>query len=294
MLQVILNPAAGGGRASRAIPALQTALETRKLEYNIFLTDRAGAAADYTRSLTGNDPVIVVGGDGTLHEVIGSLLEQTNHTDRAVGLIPLGTGDDFARGAKLPLNNLEAAVGVIAQGKLEVLDAGRIGAKAFLNGFGSGFDALVAREVRNTPLFLPGPMRYLWAILAELSKLEPRPARVIADGVVVHDGAALLIAVMSLIGYGGGLKIAPNADPKDGLLEVVIAGKFTKLGALGILPKLQKGQHLGHPEVKVVRAKQVRIEWQKPVAAHVDGELLEMGTIFEASVLPGAVKIFMP
>ncbi len=259
MLQVILNPTAGGGRASRAIPALQSALEARKLEYNLFLTDKAGAAAEFTRSLTGNDPVIVVGGDGTLHEVIGSLLEQTNHADRAVGLIPLGTGDDFARGAKLPLNHLEAAVSVIAQGKLEVLDAGRIGAKAFLNGFGSGFDALVAREVRNTPLFLPGPMRYLWAILAELSKLEPRPARVIADGVVVHDGAALLIAVMSLIGYGGGLKIAPNADPKDGLLEVVIAGKFTKLGALGILPKLQKGLHLGHPEVKVIRAKEVQL-----------------------------------
>ncbi len=294
MLQVILNPTAGGGRASRAIPALQTALEAKKLEYNLFLTDKAGAARDFTRNLPGNDPIVVVGGDGTLHEVIASLLEQTNHSDRAVGVIPLGTGDDFARGAKIPLNNLEAAVNIIASGKLEVLDAGRIGSKAFINGFGSGFDALIAREVRNAPKFLPGSMRYLWAILAELSKLSPRPAKVMADGVVVHDGAALLIAVMNLIGYGGGLKIAPNSDPKDGWLEVVMAGRFGKMGVLGILPKLQKGAHLGHPEVKVVRAKEVRIEWQKPVAAHVDGELLEMGTVFEASVLPGAIKFFMP
>ncbi len=294
MLQVILNPTAGGGRASRAIPALQTALEARKLEYNLFLTDKVGAARAFTKTVTGNDSIVVVGGDGTLHEVIASLLEHTNHSDRAVGVIPLGTGDDFARGAKIPLNNLEAAVNIIASGKLEVLDAGRIGSKAFINGFGSGFDALIAREVRNAPKFLPGSMRYLWAILAELSKLSPRPAKVIADGVVVHDGAALLIAVMNLIGYGGGLKIAPNSDPKDGLLEVVIAGKFTTLGVLGILPKLQKGAHLGHPEVKVVRTNEVRVEWQKPTAAHVDGELLEMGTVFEACVLPGAVKMFMP
>jgi diacylglycerol kinase (ATP) len=294
MFQIILNPTAGGGRASRAIPALQTALETRKLEYNLFLTDKAGAARDFTKTLAGNDPIVVVGGDGTLHEVIASLLEHTNHSDRAVGVIPLGTGDDFARGANIPLNNLDAAVSIIANGKLEVLDAGRIGAKAFINGFGSGFDALIAREVRNAPKFLPGSMRYLWAILAELSKLSPRPAKVIADGVVVHDGAALLIAVMGLIGYGGGLKIAPNSDPTDGLLEVVMAGAFTRMGVLGILPKLQKGTHLGHPEVRVVRAKEVRIEWQRPTAAHVDGELLEMGTVFEACVLPKAVKIFMP
>ena len=294
MLQIILNPTAGGGRASRAIPALQSALEARKLEYNLFLTDKAGAARDFSKNLSGNDPVIVVGGDGTLHEVIGSLLEVVDHSDRPVGVIPLGTGDDFARGAKIPMNDLEAALDVIAKGKLEVFDAGRIGSKAFLNGFGSGFDAQVAREVKNTPSFLPGSMRYLWAILAELSKLEPRPARVFADGVVVHDGAALLIAVMSLIGYGGGLKIAPNSDPTDGLLEVVIAGKFTTLGVLGILSKLQKGLHLGHPEVKVIRAKQVRIEWEHATAAHVDGELLEKNTVFEARVLPRAIRIFMP
>ena len=294
MLQVILNPIAGGGRASRAIPALQSALEHRKLEYHLYLTDKAGAAGDFTKNLSGTDPIVVVGGDGTLHEVIGSLLEVVDHSERAVGVIPLGTGDDFARGAKIPLNNLEAALDIIMHGKLETFDAGRIGSKAFLNGFGSGFDAQVAREVKNSPRFLPGSMRYLWAILAELSKLEPRPARVIADELVIHDGAALLIAVMSLIGYGGGLKIAPNSDPKDGLLEVVIAGKFTTFGVLGILSKLQKGLHLGHPEVKVVRAKHVRIEWQHPTAAHVDGELLEKNTVFEARVLPKALKIFMP
>jgi diacylglycerol kinase (ATP) len=294
MLQIILNPTAGGGRASRAIPKLQAALEARKLEYKLFLTDKAGAARDYTRRLSGNDPIVVVGGDGTLHEVIGSLLEFTDHATRSVGVIPLGTGDDFARGAKIPLTDLEAALDVVANGKTRVFDAGRIGSKAFLNGFGSGFDAQVAREVKNTPSFLPGSMRYLWAILAELSKLAPRPARVIADGAVVHDGASLLIAVMSLIGYGGGLKIAPNSDPQDGLLELVIAGSFNTFGVLGILSKLQNGTHLGHEQVHVFRAKEIRIEWQDPTAAHVDGELLEKNRVFEARVLPGAVSVFVP
>ena len=84
MLQVILNPTAGGGRASRAIPALQTALEAKKLEYNLFLTDRAGAARDYAKTLATNDPIVVVGGDGTLHEVIASLLEHGQQPDGSV------------------------------------------------------------------------------------------------------------------------------------------------------------------------------------------------------------------
>jgi diacylglycerol kinase (ATP) len=210
-----------------------------------------------------------------------------------VGLIPLGTGDDFARGVGIPIYNLPAALEVVKRAEVRWFDAARIGERSFLNGFGAGFDAQVARTVKTTPLWLPGSLRYLLAILEELRRLQPQPVKIYADGVLVHDGAALLVAVMNLVGYGGGLKINPNANGADGRLEVVVGGRFSRLGTLGILPRLARGQHLGHGEVKVHSAKTIRLEWHNLMPAHVDGELLEPGRVFELEVLPKAVGIFV-
>jgi diacylglycerol kinase (ATP) len=294
MFQVILNPAAGGGRAAQSIAALQAAFEARGLAFQLHLTERAGGGFDLVQGLGGHDPIIVVGGDGTLHEVIGALLQHQDSSPRTVGLIPLGTGDDFARGAGLPLGNLDQALDLIARGRIKVFDAGRINGQAFLNGFGSGFDALVARSVKSTPRFLPGSFRYLAAILLELIGLRGRFAKVYADNELIHDGEALLIAIMNLTSYGGGLKINPVAVGQDGVFEIIIGGKFNRLGVLGILPKLAKGAHLGHPQVRLHQARTIRIEWERPMPAHLDGEPLEPTRVFEAQVLPQAIRCFVP
>jgi diacylglycerol kinase (ATP) len=294
MQHFIINPAAGGGRAARAIPALQSAIEKHQLKATVHVTNKAGEATVLAQNLPSLEPIIVVGGDGTLHEVIRGLLDGQTRAERPIGLIPLGTGDDFARGVGIPLSNIEAALEIIKRGRTRWFDAARIENRSFLNGFGAGFDAQVARTVKTTPKNLPGSLRYLLAIIQELSALEPRFVKVFADDELVHDNPALLIAVMNLKGYGGGLKINPNADGSDGLLEIVIGGRFSKLGTLGILPRLAQGKHLGHPEVKVVQAKKIRLEWRDIMPAHVDGELLEPARVFELEVLPEAVSIFMP
>ena len=294
MLHFILNPAAGGGRARAALGALQAELTSRGLEYQLHFTERPGHATAITRALPGLEPVIAVGGDGTLSEVVAGLLHDAPHHDRPLGIVPLGTGDDFARGFALPVNDLHRALDVLWHGKLETIDAGRLDGRVFVNGIGSGFDAQVASVVKLAPKFLPGPGQYLWAIIAELARLELRPAHVLVDGQLVHDGPALLVAVMNLTSYGGGLRIAPTSSPRDGLLDVVIGGRFGKAGALGILPRLAKGQHLGHPEVRLHRGQTVRVEWAKPTAAHMDGELLEPRTVIEASLLPNALRVFAP
>ena len=288
----ILNPAAGGGRAGRALPELRSALKQSKLEPVIHLTERAGQAYEIARGLPANEPVIAAGGDGTQHEIVGALLEGRAASERPLGIIPLGTGDDFARGFGLPIGNLRAALEVIVQGKLETIDAGRLNGVPFINGIGSGFDAQCARAVLVAPRLLPGSLRYLWAIVSELTRLEPRPARVEIDGQTVHDHSALLVSIMNLTSYGGGLQIAPNASPTDGLLEVVVGGHFSKLDTLGILPKLQKGTHIHHPEVQVFRGRTVRVEWFDLTAAHIDGELLEPTRTLEASIVPKALRVF--
>ncbi len=292
MLHFVVNPAAGGGRAARAIPDLQLALQKHPAQLHI--TNAAGEAMRLAQTLPSLEPIVVVGGDGTLHEVIRGLLGGQSRTERPIGIIPLGTGDDFARATGIPLNNLGAALEVVMRGRSKWFDAARIGERSFLNGFGVGFDAQVARTVKTTPKNLPGSLRYLMAIVQELSALEPRPVKVFADEVLVHDDAALLVAVMNLKGYGGGLKINPNGNGADGLLEIVIGGRFNRLGTLGILPKLAQGKHLAHKEVKVIQAKKIRLEWRDTMPAHVDGELLEAARVFEIQVLPQAVSVFMP
>ncbi len=294
MLHFILNPAAGGGRAAQSIAALQAALEARGMAFELHLTERAGGGFDLARGFKDHDPIVVVGGDGTLHEVIGALLHDQDSSQRTVGLIPLGTGDDFARGVGIPLGNIHKALEVIAQGRIKVFDAARMNGRAFLNGFGSGFDALVARSVKKTPQFLPGPLRYLVAILIELIGLQGRRAKVYADGELIHDGEALLIAIMNFIGYGGGLKINPVAMGSDGVLEIIIGGKFNRLGVMKILPKLARGAHLGHSQVHLRQARVMRIEWERPMPAHLDGEPLEPMQVFEVEVLPQAVRFFVP
>jgi diacylglycerol kinase (ATP) len=294
VLHFILNPAAGSGRAARSIAALQAALEVRGLAFELHLTERAGNGFHLVRSLKNQDPIIVVGGDGTLHEVIGALLHDQDSSQRIVGLIPLGTGDDFARGVGIPLGNIRKALEVIAQGRVKVFDAARMNGRAFLNGFGSGFDALVAASVKKTPGFLPGPLRYLVAILLELIGLKGRRVKVYADGELIHDGEALLIAIMNFIGYGGGLKINPVAVGHDGVLEIIIGGQFNRLGVMNILPKLARGAHLGHPQVHLRQARVIRVEWERPMPAHLDGEPLEPLRVFEAEILPQALRFFVP
>ncbi len=294
MFHFVVNPAAGGGRAARAIPELQKAIQVRQLEARLHITDFAGQATQLVQEFPDLEPIIVVGGDGTLHEVIRGLLDGRSRSERPIGLIPLGTGDDFARGVGIPLANINAALEIILRGRSKWFDAARIGNRSFLNGFGVGFDAQVARTVKTTPKGLPGSLRYLLAIFQELSALEPRPVQVFADDLLVHDAAALLVAVMNLKGYGGGLKINPNGNGADALLEIVIAKRFSKLGTIGILPLLAQGKHLGHPEVQVVQAKKIRLEWRDMMPAHVDGEMLEPARVFELVVLPEAISVFMP
>jgi diacylglycerol kinase (ATP) len=294
MVHVVFNPAAGGGRATKALPELERLMVARGLGTQLHQTQFAGHASALVQNLPPLEPVLVVGGDGTLHEVIRGLLDGQSQTERRIGLIPLGTGDDFARGVGIPIYNLAAALEVVLKGKTTWFDAARIGQRSFLNGFGAGFDAQVAQTVKTTPNWLHGSLRYLLAILEELRRLEPQPVKIYADDALIHDGAALLVAVMNLVGYGGGLKINPNANGADGRLEVVVGKKFSKLGTLGILPRLAQGKHLGHPEVKVVQAKKVRLEWTNTMPAHVDGEMLTPAKVFELEVLPKAVQVYVP
>ncbi len=293
-LHLIVNPVAGGGRARAALPAIESALNSRGVPFRTHLTDAHGAAHRIAAQLPKLEPVIAVGGDGTLHEIVGALLNGTQRSERALGVLPFGTGNDFAREIGLRPLDLEGSLRAVLDGQTRNLDAGVLNGAPFLNGVGSGFDAQVASALGGTPRWLPGPARYLVAILAELARLDLKSVRVTVDGAIVYDGQSLLVAAMNLPCYGGGLRIAPGARADDAKLEVVIGKRFSRLGALGILPRLARGTHVTHPEVQVFSGRTVRIEWAAPTAAHADGELMPATRALEAHVLPGAIEVIVP
>nr|WP_281377094.1 hypothetical protein [Deinobacterium chartae] len=154
-----------------------------------------------------------------------------------------------------------------------------------------GFDAQVARLAHQAPGNLRGLGRYLWAVAQALRDLEQRRATVYADGRLVFDGPALLIAVMNGTRYGGGFRIAPQAHPADGLFDVVIARELRRAQVAAVLPRVIAGLHLNHPAVLHLRAREVQVLWEAPVDAHVDGEMAAASDRFHARILPGALRL---
>lgn len=293
-LHLIVNPVAGGGRARAALPAIESALESKGVPFRTHRTDAHGAAYRIAARLPELEPVIGLGGDGTLHEIVGALLSGRERSERAIGVLPFGTGNDFAREIGLRPLDLEGSLRTVLNGHTRDLDAGSLNGQPFLNGVGSGFDAQVGQAVGFTPRWLPGPGRYLLAIVSELARLGLKSVRVSVDGAVVYDGQSLLVAAMNLPCVGGGLRLAPGARADDAKLEVIVGKRFSKWGALGILPRLARGTHVGHAQVEVFSGRVVRIEWAVPTVAHADGEMMPATRTLEARALPGALRVIVP
>jgi len=193
------------------------------------------------------------------------------------GIVPAGTGNDIATNLDLPADReaaTDAVVEAIRAGRTAPVDLGRAtladgSIRWFAGVLGAGFDAVV-NERANGMRFPRGPSRYNVAILAELARLRARRYTVELDGATAAIDA-VLIAVANTACYGGGYRIAPLADPHDGLLDVLVGGRFTRAGLIRILPRVRRGTHLGHPLVTAHRAGTVTLD-AAGITAYADGE----------------------
>ena len=228
----IVNPAARGGRGARAESRIRTALATLDTGAEIVRTDAPGQAevlaAEAARD--GFTPVVAVGGDGTVHEVVNGLLRTPQPTlPPDFGVVPTGSGNDFARTVHLP-RKIESAVSAILQGPRRTVDVGRCGNRVFLNAAGVGFDAeVVGVMARAGPLLRSsGPLLYPLAVVRALPRYTVQPMSVELDGQSL-ERRALLVAVANGSYYGGGFRICPAADPGDGWLDVCVLGDLNML-----------------------------------------------------------------
>lgn len=288
---MILNPAGANGKAGRLRGVLERRLKGGRGE--LVLTGARGDGERLAReaAAAGRD-VVAVGGDGTALEVGTGILRSGRRV--AMGIVPCGTGNDYAfETVRLP-RHAEAALEVALTGEPLAMDVGQMNDRYFLNSMGVGLDANIAaaaERMKRVP-FLRGEALYYAASLRELlfHYGDCPYLEVTVDG-AARPGQVYAAAAVS-IGptYGGGFRINPDADPRDGAFTFCLIDKPGKARALKLLPRVEKGLHLGEPEVHRGLAHEITFEARGVVFAHLDGEILR-ATRFEARILPGALLV---
>jgi diacylglycerol kinase (ATP) len=287
-IALLTNPHAGRGRGTRtaacALPRLKEAgLKVRSL---------VGRDGDEARELAeravhdGVEALVVVGGDGMVHLAVQALAG----TDTSLGIIPAGTGNDVARYLGISRADPEVAAGVVVGGKTRRIDLARCGATHFVTVMAAGFDAKV-NERANKMHWPRGQMRYNLATLAELRVFEPLSYTLDLDG-EVRRVDAMLVAIGNGPSFGGGLRITHGAEIDDGLLDVVIIKKLTKLDLIRTYPKLYSGRHTEHPQYEHHLVRSVTVA-APGVVAYADGE--RVGALpLTVDVQPKALQVLVP
>lgn len=291
---VIVNPVAGGGRTRRAWSQLQHVLHGVNVEIQVVETTGIGSGIELSRAAVrdGWPLVVAVGGDGTVNEVVNGVMDGAPSVTAAVAVIPTGRGRDVCRNLGVAADPMVAARRVFA-GDEVLVDVGAAESpdgrcRYFINAAGVGFDAAVAERARRG--WAPGTVGYLLAVLKCLNAYQPSPVTVsLDDGRAVTERVAAVV-VANGVHYGGGMKIAPSADPSDGRLDVVVLGDFGRLALLRWLPTLYTGGHIASSRVSVRPARLVVLDFATPLPAHVDGESLPVAPT-RLNIRPRALRL---
>ena len=256
----IVNPAAGRGRARGRLPHVLDALATADLDVEIVLSADAADLVALARSAFGRGRAVAAcGGDGTVCALAGVAADEGG----VLGLVPLGSGNDFARQLDIPRGDLLAAIDVLRTGRVVDADLGRAhtadgAATWFTTVANTGFDA-VANAWANAITWTSGTPLYVLATLRTLATYSPTRVRVTVDEEVIET-AAWLVAVGNTRTYASGMMITPAASVHDGLLDVCIVGPVSRTEFLRTFPSVFSGTHVENPQVRVARGTTVTVE----------------------------------
>ena len=233
--------------------------------------------------------VVAVGGDGTVHEVAAACVGR----DLVLGVLPVGSGNDYVKALGVG-TDLGRALEVLVGGRVRAVDAGEVNEVVFINGLGIGFDAEVAAGVTKAPARLGGTGRYLWSVGRLLWGFRCHEVALGFDGRDAVEARTILVAVALGTTSGARFRLAPEARLDDGLFDVVWSEEVNRAEVLRLVPAALRGTLLRHPKVHLARAREVRVDFEEEVPAHVDGEPLEPTRAFRTRVLPGALRVLTP
>jgi diacylglycerol kinase (ATP) len=295
-----VNPASGNGATGRRWPELARLAEEAGLRGKALFSEREGHVAELARDAAeqGARLLVVVGGDGTVNEAVNGL--EAAGADAELALVPCGTGDDFARSVGIPTDAgraLQVAAGEAAR-RIDLGRAAFVGwdgskrERYFANFAGAGISGAIARRGAATSRRLGARAAYFWATVAVFARWKSVEISLDGGG---ERRSGLMYEVLAANGAytAGGMKIAPDAVPDDGLFDLVVIGDFTKTEFVNTFPKIYRGTHVRHPKIEVLRAERVSLEAASALPVVLDGE--QPGTTpvtFE--IVPGALKLRVP
>jgi len=302
----IVNPIAGRARGVKL--RAQAAAELLQLFPGMtFVESKApGHATVLAQGAKDADLVIAVGGDGTVREVASGLLSVTGPLDHLttrplLAVIPVGSGNDFIKTLGIPAD-ITNACRTAREGRDRPIDVTQIemageGAPTqahSINAAGFGFDASVVAATRKYKRLRGLPL-YLFAVLDAVKSFKCPAVHIKAPG-FEREQAVLLIAAANGRYYGGGMKVAPEAEPDDGLIEVCIGDSMGRLSIMRKLPRFVAGTHVALKEVRMLRTHELELEFLEPVLVQLDGDLLvpQPFNRFRLTVLPKAINLRVP
>lgn len=298
---VIANPTAHSGRGEDGARFAQEFLQSYASATRGFEVVRTQGPADATRiarGARGFDTILALGGDGVIHEVVCGLMALPREARPQLGVIPLGSGNDYARTLGMARNDVEAALAQLVRGRARHVEVGRVNGTPFMQTLSFGLDAAIALDTTNrraAGTSQEGEALFVTSALRILSNArEGFPLRASFDGEKTQDLSTIIFAVQVGPSYGGGFKICPNADPTDGLLDVCYNVKLPALPRLMALLGLARlGRHTGSSVVRLRRCRSLTLDFERETPCQADGEKV-CGTHFDVSVVPDALDVIFP
>jgi len=298
-IKLILNPKANLGTAWKMTPRLRPVVETLggadwyDTDYPTHATELARNAAD-----EGYDLVVAMGGDGTVHEVVTGLMQIPAEKRPRLGVVPLGSGNDFSYGLGVS-NHPETALRQVFTGTPRAVDIGLFddengGSQYWANAVGVGFDAIVTIHTRSMPFLHGYPVYFASVLKTILFNHHPFHLSIDTDG-RIWSLDSLMMVLCNGKREGGGFHLAPDSDPTDGVFSYLGLQRISRPQMLRTLMHFLRGTQFTLPHIKSGSFKQIRVESDKPLVIHLDGEIYagfqSQVQSFIASILPAALQV---
>lgn len=290
----MFNPTAGRGRAGRLAAAISASLSVSGVPNEAIASRAAGDLEKITAKLIGEGHrrLVVAGGDGSVHEAVNGIL--ANDPTVELGVIPIGTGNDFAKASSIPLH-WEHAAALLADrissgAPARPVDAGRCNDRYFANSAGIGFDAKVSAIAAGIKLPI-GDLVYLVAVLRAMRNGIATPKLTMSFGNEIVESELTLASFSNGPWVGGMFHMAPPAQNDDGSLELVYAEPVSRRRLLALVPKILRGRHFDEPEVQTASLRKCEVVVDSPVVSHLDGEIQAPQVRFDIEVSAGAIRL---
>lgn len=290
---LIYNAAAAHKRAKKILPEVETSFDEKGIQFELRITDYPEHAVD----IVGNadfsqyDGVVAGGGDGTLFEVINGYYQNKDRGKIPLGILPIGTGNAFARDLDMDVERWQEAVEIIKMGRPRNVDVGKFHTHGqdyyFLNILGLGFVADVGKTAHKLKVF--GNVAYTIGVFYQMMFLKTYNVTIEADG-ERYERENIFVEISNTT-YTSNFLMAPNAEIDDGLLDITLLGKATRRRLIQCFPKIFTGEHIHLEEVEQFKAKKIKLETDVPKVLAPDGELVGI-TPMEVECLHQAVPVF--